>query len=197
MFHGITQAMLARMRFLEEMDAADRNDGTPHAKRLRQIPPQTGQLLCILAASAPQGAWVEVGTSAGYSALWLSLAASEKNTRLITYEKSPDKAALARETFALSGAEDRIDLVEGDALAGLAGLSNISFCFLDAERSILEPCYELALERLVPGGIIAADNVISHKHEIPEFLAKIPLDKRVDSLIVPIGSGLLVCRTPR
>ena len=196
MFHGIRPAMRARMDLLEAQDAKDRTDGTPHAKRLRQIPPETGRFLAILAASAPQGAWVEVGSGAGYSAMWLSLACEARGARLITFELSEEKAAMARETLRLAGADNVVELREADALAGLADLREVGFAFLDAERSILEPCYELLVQRLVPGGILCADNVISHRHQIEEFLAKIPGDIRMDSLIVPIGSGVLVCRKP-
>ena len=196
MFHDLAPEMVKRMRVLEAQDAADRTDGTPHAQRLRQIPPDTGKFLAILAASAPDGEWVEVGSGAGYSALWLSLACKAKGRRLTTFELSKDKAAMARETLRLVGTESLVELKQADALAELAKRQGIAFAFLDAERSILEACYELLLARMVPGGILCADNVISHKHQVEDFLAKIPQDTRVDSVIVPIGSGVLVCRKP-
>ena len=83
--------MLDRMRILEELDAADRIDDTPRMKRLRQIPPETGRFLAILAASAPEGEVIEIGTSAGYSSLWLSLACQATNRRLRTFEVLPAK----------------------------------------------------------------------------------------------------------
>ncbi len=138
-FEAITPAMAARMQALEAMDAADRSDGTPHAKRLRQIPPETGRFLAILAASAPAGNLVEVGTSAGYSALWLSLACR-------------------------------------------------------ARGDVLWPCAAQLAGRLVPGGILTADNVISHAHEIPGVAERILADPRLDGVVVPIGSGVLLAR---
>lgn len=71
MFHTISPAMQAQMQRLEQIDAQDRLDGTPRTQRLRQIPAETGQFLAILAASAPPGHLIEIGTSAGYSTLWL------------------------------------------------------------------------------------------------------------------------------
>ena len=71
MFHAVPQPILDRMRYLEEVDTQDRQDGTPRLQRLRQIPPETGKFLALLAASVPEGAYIEIGTSAGYSSFHL------------------------------------------------------------------------------------------------------------------------------
>ena len=89
----IPEAIQLSMRRLEEIDARDRQDGTARADRLRQVPAESGMLLSLLANSAPPGNLLEIGTSAGYSALWLSLAAKERKQRLQTFEILPEKAA--------------------------------------------------------------------------------------------------------
>jgi len=193
-FHQIPPAVRERMDRLAALHEADKTDGTPRFDRLRQIPPETGRFLCILAASAPEGEWVEVGTSGGYSALWLAQAARLRGAVLTTYEISERKAALARETFAAAGVEDAVRLVEADAVPRLAGHGPLAFCFLDAERAILRACYDVIVPRLAPGGLLVVDNAVSHAHEMAEFLDYVPTDDRVDSLVVPIGSGELVCR---
>ncbi|MBF0481768.1 MAG: class I SAM-dependent methyltransferase [Desulfovibrionaceae bacterium] len=194
MFHDLPRAMAERMAALEAMDAADRSDGAAHALRLRQIPPETGKFLAILAANAPAGDMIEVGASAGYSALWLSLACKAVGRRLITHEISPGKAELARETFRLAGVREYVELVQGDALALLPWRARLGFCFLDAERSLLPALFEIIVPRLVAGGLIAVDNVISHASEVAAFLPAALADPRLDSVVVPIGSGVLVCR---
>ncbi len=194
MFHDISPRMLARMRELEAMDAADRTDGTPHARRLRQISSETGRFLAILAASAPAGGMVEVGTSAGYSAMWLSLACRARKGELVSIDRDADKLAMARETLAVAGARDAVRLVHGDALEILADMDHVAFAFVDADRNILLPCLELLASRLAPGGILAADNVISHAHEIPGVVERMLSDVRLDGVVVPIGSGVLVMR---
>lgn len=69
MFNEIPEKILSRMRELEEIDRRDRGDGTPRLQRLRQIPPETGRFIAVLAAAAPDGDCIEIGTSAGYSTL--------------------------------------------------------------------------------------------------------------------------------
>jgi predicted O-methyltransferase YrrM len=194
MFHGIPEAMSARMRELERIDAADRANGTPRLKRLRQIPPEVGRFIAILAASAPAGRFIEIGTSAGYSTLWLALACRATGRKITTYEILPDKAALARQTFDAAGVWDVVEFVHGDALDRLTGLKEIAFCFLDAEKEIYDRCYELLAPRLVPGGLLVADNAISHQADLQPALDRALADKTVDALIVPIGKGELVCR---
>jgi caffeoyl-CoA O-methyltransferase len=194
MFHDIPQPILDRMRYLEEIDAQDRQDGTPHLQRLRQIPPETGRFLALLAAGAPRGAWIEVGTSAGYSALWLALACREVERTIITFEVLEEKVTLARETFHLAGVEDVVTLVAGDAREHLADRGDIAFCFLDAEKEVYADCYELVVPRLVEGGLLVADNAINHQETLQPLLDRALSDERVDALIAPIGKGELICR---
>ena len=196
MLHDIPSAMLSRMQYLEAVDAADRNDGTPQSKRLRQIPRDTGSLLTILAASAPEGHVVEIGTSAGYSTLWIWMGCRARALTLTTFENNPEKARLARETFELCGLGTAIRLVEDDARRQLEGFSGISFCFLDAEKDMYADCFEAIVPRLVPGGLVVADNVISHQEVLGTIVNRYLQDVRVDAAVVPIGKGLLLCRRP-
>ena len=194
MFHEIREAISARMRYLEEIDASDRVDGTPRMERLRQIPPETGKFIALMAASTPPGSMIEVGTSAGYSSLWLSLACDKLDRRLTTFELLPEKVKLARETFRAAGVEEVIELVEGDARQHLGRYKKIAFCFLDTEKELYEDCYRLVVERLVHGGMLLADNAASHREFLAPLLDRVSADKRLDSLVVPIGKGVLLCR---
>ena len=194
MFHDIPESVRDRMGILERADTVDRADGTPRMERLRQIPPETGRFISILAASAPAGAMLEVGTSAGYSALWLALACQATNRTLTTFEILPEKANLARETFRAARVEHLIDLVEGDALERLAILTDVAFCFLDAEKEVYADCYEAVVPNLVRGGLLVADNAINHRETLQPMIDRALDDPRVDSLVVPIGKGELVCR---
>jgi caffeoyl-CoA O-methyltransferase len=194
MFHEIRPAVRRRMEELEAIDRRDRSDGTPRLQRLRQIPPETGKLLALVASGAPDGAWLEIGASAGYSTLWLGLAAEARGVRLTTFEILPEKAALARETLRAAGMESVVELVADDARKRLADFPRIGFCFLDAEKEVYSDCYEAAVPRLVPGGWLAADNAVSHAEALRPFLDRAGNDPRVDALIVPVGKGVLLCR---
>lgn len=194
MFHDIPERMSKRMRFLEDVDARDRTDGTPHVERLRQIPSETGRFLAILAAGVPAGAMIEIGASAGYSAMWIALACMATNRTLTTFEVSPAKTVLAAETFAVAGITHVVDLVEGDARDHLPSVGAVAFCFLDADKDLYADCYEAVIPKLVPGGLLVADNAINHRETLQPMLERALDDSRVDAVIVPIGKGELVCR---
>lgn len=194
MFDDIPQSILNRMKELELIDAQDRADGTARLERLRQIPPETGKFIALLAATAPAGRYLEIGTSAGYSTLWLALACRLVDRRITTFEILDEKALLARHTFEMTGVGDVVDFIHGNALDHLRSCSDVSFCFLDAEKEIYAECYEAVIPNMVSGGILVADNAINHEKTLRPMLDRALGDDRVDALIVPIGKGELVCR---
>jgi predicted O-methyltransferase YrrM len=194
MFHSIQPSVLDRMKYLERLDAKDREDGTPRKQRLRQIPPETGKFLALLAANTPEGTVLEIGTSAGYSTLWINIACELLGRTLYTFEVLPEKVRLARETFRVAQVEKTISLVEDDVRNHLSQLDHIAFCFLDAEKEVYAECYEAVIPRLVKGGLLVADNAINHREILKPMLDRALTDERVDALIVPIGKGELVCR---
>lgn len=194
MFENISPAMLDRMRYLEDKDTQDRTDGTQRLQRLRQIPPDTGKFIALLAASTPSGRYIEIGTSAGYSTLWLTLACRETGRSITTFELLAEKVKLAQETFRLAQVEDVVDLKVGDARDYLPTYQDIAFCFLDAEKEVYKDCYEAVIPKLVKGGLLVADNAINHRETLEPMLNRALTDERVDAMIVPIGKGELVCR---
>lgn len=194
MFHSVRPAILARMHYLEQIDRKDRADGTPRLQRLRQITPETGKFLALLAAAAPAGQYLEIGASAGYSALWIALACETVGRTLHTFEVLPEKVQLARETFHVAQVEGVIRLVAGDVRDYLGQYEQIAFCFLDAEKEVYGECYEAVIPKLVKGGLLVADNALNHRETLQPMLERALADERVDALIVPIGKGELVCR---
>jgi predicted O-methyltransferase YrrM len=198
----VPERVRAAMAPLEARDAEDRTDGTPQSRRLRAITPEVGEFLLTLALAHGSRTIVEVGTSGGYSTLWLAVAAERNDGRVITYEVDPAKVELARETFAAAGVEDWVELRAEDGVAGLAGLAEIAaqaaggtgvdFVFLDAEKDLYALMLEPAIGALRPGGLLVADNLISHEADLAEFRELALADPRLSGLVVPIGRGELV-----
>ena len=194
MFHHIPHDVLARMRELERMDSTERRRGTPHFERLRQIPSGTGRLLALIAATAPEGEFIEIGTSGGYSALWISLACRALGRRLTTFEIADAKVALATETFREAGVDDIVTIVAGDVRDHVGKQSNVSFCFLDVDKKLYEECFETVVPNMVSGGLFVADNLISHAGDLAAFLDRAESDERMDTMVAPVGEGVLLAR---
>lgn len=194
MFNAIPAPMKKRMEYLEEADFQDRANGTPRMQRLRQITPETGQFIAIMLATAPEGEALEIGTSGGYSTLWLALACKEAHRHITTFELLDEKVRIARETFREAGVEDVVRLVQGDARHYAGKCSDVAFCFIDCEKEAYADCYEAIIPAMVRGGILVADNAISHGDELAPFLTRALKDERVDAMILPVGKGVLLGR---
>lgn len=189
----VTEPVKAVMAELQARDAADRVNGTPLSNRLRAIAPEVGQFLLTLAISARAVTIVEVGTSSGYSTLWLAMAAARTGGRVTTFEVDPAKLAIARRTFATARVEPFVDLREGDGGEGLthfAGLADL--VFIDSEKDDYLRLLGPAINALRLGGLLVADNLISHASALEEFRARALADPHLSGLVVPIGGGELV-----
>jgi predicted O-methyltransferase YrrM len=189
----VTAQIRMVMARLEARDAEDRVDGTPHSQRLRAITPDTGEFLLTLALAIRARTIVEVGTSGGYSGLWLALAARETGGRLTTFDVDPAKVARARATFEEAGLADVVDSRHEDGVAGLAGFEDtVDLVFLDAEKDLYEAALEPAIRALRRGGVLVADNLTTHIAQLAGFRDRALADDRLVGLVVPIGKGELV-----
>jgi predicted O-methyltransferase YrrM len=189
----VTPQVRAVMKRLETQDAEDRVDGTPQARRLRAITPETGQFLLTLALAIRARTIVEVGTSGGYSGLWLALAAREIGGRLTTFDVDPAKVARARETFAAAGLDEVVEARNDDGVAALEAFAGAAdLVFLDAEKELYEAALEPAIRALRPGGVLVADNLTTHPEALGGFRDRALADERLVGLVVPIGKGELV-----
>ncbi len=189
----IPETIRSVMTDLKARDIEDRTDGTPQAARLRAISPEVGQFLLTLAISIGAKTIVEVGTSGGYSTLWLAVAASKTGGRVITFENDAAKAVRARGTFEKAGVGRFVELREGDGAKGLLELdSPADLVFVDSEKRDYVRLLDLSVGALRPGGLFVADNLISHESELVEFRSRALSDPRLTGLVVPIGAGELV-----
>ncbi len=178
---------------LEELDAFGRdNDAreTDRERRMLNITPDTGRLLAILVRSMGARRVVEIGTSNGYSTIWLAWAAHDTGGHVVSVDRSGEKLAMARENLGRAGLAQRVTLREGRALDVLASLDGpFDLIFLDADRESYLAYLDRLLELLRPGGLLVTDNVVSHAHELGEFLARVKGDPRLESVTLPVGNG--------
>jgi len=179
--------------FLDELwRSGEENDAreAERPKRMLNITPDTGRLLWILVQAARATRILEVGTSNAYSTIWLADAARATGGHVITLERNPDKVRLARESLARAGLADRVEIREGNAAETLAGLTGpFHFVFLDADRANYSAYLDLALPKLQPGGLLVADNVISHAQDLADYLARVKSNPALFSVTVPVGKG--------
>jgi predicted O-methyltransferase YrrM len=94
--------------------------------------------------------------------------------------------------------DDVAEVIEGDAFSYLRARSQqVGLCFLDAEKEDYDAVYDLIVPLLVPGGVLVADNILSHEVELAPFTARVLADARMSAIVVPIGRGeLLAVRLP-
>jgi predicted O-methyltransferase YrrM len=173
-----------------------------------QISPLEGRLLAILARAVDAERLLEIGTLGGYSALWL-LSLLPGRSELVTMERNPEHAELAREAFRRAG-EDRVDLRVGDArrmVRELSAAPPFDFAFIDADKAGYPDYLEAAASLLRPGGMVAADNalwrgkVVRPAEEGDEATAALRAynrtvaeDPRFEGVVLPIRDGLSVAR---
>ncbi|MCG7600239.1 class I SAM-dependent methyltransferase [Halomonas sp. McH1-25] len=172
------------------------NDSThsERSKRMLNITRDTGEFLSVLVRATSARHILEIGTSNGYSTLWLAEAACTTGGHVTTVEASKYKANLASETFFRSGLSEIITLVHDDAGAALsrAADTSIDLLFLDSERAEYPVWWNQIRRVLRPGGLLIVDNAISHREEMAPFAALIESDKGYTLSLVPVGKGELL-----
>jgi len=178
---------------LERRDARERERGAPRAERLRQVMPEVGRFLHTLVLATRPRSIVEIGTSGGYSTVWLATAARTVGAGVITLEIDPVKVRRATANLREAGLDGVATIVEGDAFAYLRGRRDtVDFVFLDAEKEDYTAFLELIVPLLPPGGLLVADNLTSHADDLAEFRRRAESDPRLSAVVVPIGRGELI-----
>lgn len=164
--------------------------------RFMAVGPDTGQLINIFARSQKAPTILELGTSFGYSTIWLADAARTSGGRVITMERFDTKSEFARKMADKAGLVEHIEFQVGDAVEMIGQLdTKIDFVLLDLYKDLYVPCLEAFYPRLNPGAIIVADNMISSASPgIKEYETVVRAKPGISSLLLPVGSGLEVSR---
>ncbi|MFN8475249.1 MAG: O-methyltransferase [Anaerolineae bacterium] len=197
--------------FAAEDDALDRILTTASERGLPDIgiQPQEGQFLQLLVRACGATKALEFGTLGGYSGTWIARGLAPGG-RLITVEKEPKHADVARQNFATTGVADRVEVRVGDAqhmLPALEADAPFDFVFIDAEKEGYPRYYEWAVQHVRLNGVIAAHNAfgggaVFNPHDegyrrgsattIRELTRRVAEDERVIATIYPAGDGTLV-----
>jgi predicted O-methyltransferase YrrM len=168
---------------------------------LLAVGPATGLFMNLLAKEAKSRTILEIGTSYGYSTLWLAEAARTMGGRVITLELQASKQEYAREQLTRAGLEKFVDFRPGDAKQSLAKLDGpIDFVLLDLWKDLYIPCFDLFYPKLAPGALVVADNMTypesaqAHAAIYRKHVRSMP---DIQSMLIPIGQGLEVSRCVR
>ncbi|MBV8221687.1 MAG: O-methyltransferase [Solirubrobacterales bacterium] len=185
----------ARRRFAEDLYARSREHDAALSGRLerfRNVEPPTAALLGVLIRATGARRILELGTSNGYSTIWLADAAESTGGSVVTVDVDPVRTEAASENLCVAGVDALVELRVEDAAETLArsGDGEWEFVFLDAERPAY-PSYVADLVRtLAPRGLLAIDNVESHAHELEDFTSMIEAEPALTQTVVPVGAGL-------
>ena len=169
-----------------------KNDAAAQTRKEKfvNITRDTGEFLVVLLKATRSENILEVGTSNGYSTLWLA-SALPTNGSVITLESQPHKITLARQNFQKAKLAHKITVLEQKADAYFAALKDFQFdlIFLDAERSeYMEYVHDLVLA-LKPGGLLVCDNAVSHAVELADFMSYLRSHPDFSCALVPVGKG--------
>jgi caffeoyl-CoA O-methyltransferase len=182
------RAVLAR---LEAEDADERARGVPREERSRQVAPTTGRFLFALVAPQSGCEVLEVGGSRGYSSIWFGAGVRYLGGRVLSLEQDPRKCEAWRRNVADAGLEEWVELIEGDAFEELPQIEDVyDVVFIDAEKDQYELLFELTVAKLEPGGLIVADNVLSHAETLAAYSAARQADATLESVTLPLDRGL-------
>ncbi len=186
------RAVLARLEEEDDRESAQSPETIPYADRSLAVGPESGRLLFALVAANAGCEVLEIGGSRGYSTIWLAAAARILGGRVVSLEQDPRKIEAWRRNIADAGLEEWTELIEGDALATLAELEEgFDVVFIDAWKDDYERIFELSREKVEPGAVIVADNVVSHA-SLSAYIEARQSDPTVTSVTVPVGNGLEV-----
>jgi predicted O-methyltransferase YrrM len=170
-----------------------------------QLPRITARTIQILLRAIGARRVLEIGTLAGYSALWVARALPEDG-RIVTVEKDPERMRLALELLRASGVAGRVEGRVGEAAEVLAAMEDAVWdaVFLDADKEGL-PGYVTEARRLLrPGGLLLVDNALwkgrvvdpavddEATGAIRRALREVADDPAFDATLLPVGDGLLV-----
>jgi predicted O-methyltransferase YrrM len=173
-----------------EFDAGQSN----RVDRLRNVEPETAELLGVIARAARARRILEIGTSNGHSTLWLADAAEAVGGHVETLDIDPRRTELALLNLRRAGLDELVRCRTVGAAQALAEYPDDAWdlVFLDAERPEYVGYWPNLRRTLAAGGTIAIDNAVSHSSELTELQRVLDADEALTSALVGVGAGLIL-----
>jgi predicted O-methyltransferase YrrM len=191
-----------RQTFLDELYAHGRahdEQREDRLQRLRNVEPETAELLGVLVRALGATRVLEIGTSNGYSTIWLGDAAESVGGTVLSLEIEAERTAQAADNLTEAGVAEFVELRTQDAAEALRSFADDAFdlIFLDAERPEYTSYWPDLIRALRPNGLLVVDNTLSHAKELVDFSELVYGDPSVTSTLVTVGAGvLLVVKAP-
>lgn len=164
-------------------------------KQFWNVPRKTGVLLNMFIKMMNAKSVLEVGTSNGYSGIWLAKALKETGGKLTTIEYYDKRQSVAIENFKICGIDDVVRPLQGsacDVIESLDESEKFDFVFIDANKREYVKYFELVKPHLTPKAMIVADNIISHAEKVQTFIDAVDADDEFQYEIVEVPGGILV-----
>jgi len=202
--HPAVETVLAEYEARAEREEALRDTlGPAEAERridemLLPVGRATGGLLNLLAKEGCARRILEVGSSFGYSTVWLAEAARAVHGKVISLELKATKTEYATAQLARAGLADFVEFRVGDALASLAALAGpFDLVLIDLWKDLYVPVFELLYPKLAPGALVIADNMIEPASARPHAQAyrhAVHVARDMSSVLLPVGNGIELSR---
>ena len=185
----IDERVAAVLERLYVEDAAQRAAGLHSSQRTRNVERNTGRWLALLAQATNAREVLEIGSSNGVSTIWLAAAARQNGGRVTGTEILPERTAEANRNLADAGLDAVARVVDGDARTTVASLpGSFDLVFIDAEKEDYVDHLEAVVDRVRVGGLILADNVISH--DLSDYQGVVRTRSDLESVTIPIDRGV-------
>jgi predicted O-methyltransferase YrrM len=177
---------------LEELGRENDQRVSERRYKLLNLERPTAELIWLLLQSTRRRSVLEIGTSNGYSTIWLAEALRRTaDARLVSIERFPEKLAQARQNLNRAGLLSPVELIEGDATDIVRSLPPHFDCvFFDADRVSAPAQLELLLPKLTGDALLLADNVLSHPEEVATYRTMVERLPGFICTVAPVGKGL-------
>jgi predicted O-methyltransferase YrrM len=164
----------------------------------RSLDPEAAAFLSLLVRVAGAKRILEIGTSVGFSTIYIADAVRQTGGHITTVELIPERSERARQNLQLTGLSEYVAIRTGDVREFVGQLTGPwDLLFIDLDKEMYLPIFDMFSEQVRIGGLIVADNVVSHSEELVPYLNAVRADRRYETITIPVGQGIELSRRLR